>query len=259
MDLLKGAIQLTNKLKQIDHDIRYLKTKIDSHITDVGEHAHGVPQAGNSGFMPYDLYQKNKALFEERKYVTGVDIDDLEPGFYWGTHFSNKPEGADEEAISMVDVTEYGYGRKSIRFQQAFVESVWVKNIHTPNNAISTRGWRKQLNYNYLWSGSVSKVGTKIELSEDKNAYEHLMFIFEGYANNAGTVVSTSHTGVYDMDVINIPNNDDAVISATEIELDFGNSQTIAEITFNKTINVSDNSDAGSQHGVLIGILGLDL
>lgn len=249
-----------DKIEQISNDVQALNAKVDGHIGNYGEEVHQLPEYGNAGFMPYDLYVKNKALFEKRPYITNQSVDDLEPGFYYGNHLTDIPADAEEEALALIDVTTYEDVRKSIRYQQGFTEATWIKNIHAPNADVPSHGWRKQFNYNILWSGRINKVNSTITLTDAKSNYNNIGFVYEGMASNAAFAMITSKRSTFTFDAMNIPNNNtDIVIAGSEMVLDFGNSQTVAKIAMNHTINVSTNVGINDKPLVLTNIIGIDL
>lgn len=247
-----------DKIEQISNDVQALKTKIDRHVGNYGKETHPLPEYGNAGFMPYDLYVKNKALFEKRPYITNQSVDDLEPGFYYGNHLTDIPADADPSGLALIDVTRYDTNRISIRYQMGSDQTIWIKNIHNPDSETPSRGWRRIISSSVLWSGKVSAVGTTIELTEPKNMYTDLWIECEGIASNAGFgAISASKSG-FSIGTPNVPNDDQAMAAISELTIQFSDNQS-AKITKNKTVNIAGSTGIINDTMYLTKIVGVEL
>ncbi|MEF7407976.1 hypothetical protein V4W88_08105 [Pediococcus acidilactici] len=247
-----------DKIEQISNDVQALNAKVDRHIGNYGEEVHPLPEYGNAGFMPYDFYVKNKALFEDRKYVTKVDVGSLEPGFYYGNFLEGIPSDANPSGLALIDVTKYDTNRISIRCQMGSDQTIWIKNIHNPNSETPSRGWRRQLNMNILWSGKASTVGTTIKLADSKNMYSDLWISCEGIAGNAGFGSISAARSAFAIGTPNIPNDSTAMAASSEMTLEFSDDKT-AKITKNKTVNVGESTGVIPDLMYITKIIGVEL
>lgn len=243
--------QLSKSVKKMQRDVNALNAKLAEHAGDIGETTHGIPAFGQAGFMPFDFYEKNKALFVDRFYINNVDVSGLTPGCYYGSQLTGIPDKAEKSALALIDVTNYGPGRKEIIYRQAYANVAWTKTIHSPGTNPNSKGWLKQTSSNLLWQGSASAVGAVMTLTDLKSNYDFLQIIVEGIGHNATSQTFTTSRGVYAVTVPNIPDSGDINISNTEIGLDFGSSQTAVRITENRTIFVS-----AEHSGVVAGLNG---
>lgn len=243
--------QLSKSVKKMQRDVNALNAKLAEHAGDIGEATHGIPAFGQAGFMPFDFYEKNKALFVDRYYINNVDVNELTPGCYYGSQLAGIPDKAEKSALALINVTNYGPGRKEIIYRQAYANVTWTKTIHSPGTNPNSKGWLKQTSSNVLWQGSASDVGAVMTLADSKSNYDFLQIIAEGIGHNATSQTFTTSRGVYAVSVSNIPDSEDINISNTEIGLDFGSSQTAVRITENRTIFVS-----AAHSGVVAGLNG---
>lgn len=258
----------SNPIKKIEKDVAYLKTRVDEHIGDIGEDAHGLPENGNAGMIPYEIYQKVLHQFKDRKYVNGVDITTLEPDLYCGSNLTGIPENAvdsaEKDALALIDISSYRNGKKQIIYRQSWSGATWIKNIHAPGSAQDSIGWQKFSTHAILWEGSASKVGTIINLAQPKNNFTDLLVIFEGPASNMGSAFVSTSRDHYSFDTTNVPDDmtGDAVAYFPEIKLEFGLSQTACELTVNQPIVIKDvaNYDtSGSNLITITKIIGFNL
>jgi hypothetical protein len=250
----------TNPIKKIEKDVSYLKTKITEHIGDVGEDAHGLPQNGNAGMIPDEIYQKVLHQFKDRKYVNGVDITTLEPDLYCGSNLTGIPENAvdsaEKDALALIDVSSYRNGKKQIIYRQSWSGATWIKNIHVPGGSPDSIGWQKFSTHAILWNGQVSRVGTTIKLAEPKNNFTDLLVQFYGPASNMGSVFVTTSRDHYSLDVTNIPDTteEEAVAFFPEAKLEFGTSQTACKLTVNHPVAIKNEASYDTSDSNLITI-----
>lgn len=258
----------SNPFKKIQSELAYLKTRVDGHIGDVGEDAHGLPENGDAGMLPDELYQKLLHQFKDRKYVNGVDITTLEPDLYCGSNLTGIPENAvdsaEKDALALVDISSYRNGKKQIIYRQSWSGATWIKNIHMPDGNPDSIGWQKLSTHAVLWNGNVSKVGTTIKLAQAKSDFTDLLVMYEGPASNMGSAFMTTSRDHYSFDVTNVPDDmsEDAVAYFPEAKLEFGLSQTACKLTVNQPIVIKDiaNYDtSGSNLITITKIIGFNL
>lgn len=250
----------SNPIKKIEKDVAYLKTRVDEHIGDVGEDAHGLPENGNAGMISDELYQKLLHQYKDRKYINGVDITTLEPDHYCGSNLTGIPENAidsaEKNAIALIDISSYNDGKKQIIYRQSWSGATWIKNIHVPGGNPDSIGWQKFSTHAILWNGQVSKVGTTIKLAEPKNNFTDLLVQYYGPASNMESVFMTTSRDRYAIDTTNIPDTteDDAVAFFPEARLEFGTSQTACKLTVNHSVVVKNEASYDTSGSNLITI-----
>lgn len=258
----------SNPIKKIEKDVAYLKTRVDEHIGDIGEDAHGLPENGNAGMIPYEVYQKVLHQFKERKYVNGVDITTLDPDLYCGSNLTGIPanavDSAEKDALALIDVSSYRDGKKQIIYRQSWSGATWIKNIHVPGSVQDSIGWQKFSTHAILWEGSASKVGTTIKLAEPKNNFTELLVMYEGPASNMGSAFVSTSRDHYSFDVTNVPDDmsADAVAYFPEARLEFGTSQTDCKLTVNQPIVIKGTANydtSGSNLITITKIIGFNL
>lgn len=258
----------SNPFKKIQSELTYMNTRLDRHIGDIGEDAHGLPENGDAGMLPDELYQKLLHQFKDRKYVNGVDITTLEPDHYCGSNLTGIPENAidsaEKNAIALIDISSYNDGKKQIIYRQSWSGATWIKNIHVPGGNPDSIGWQKLSTHAVLWNGNVSKVGTTIKLAQAKSDFTDLLVMYEGPASNMGSAFMTTSRDHYSFDVTNVPDDmsADAVAFFPEAKLEFGTSQTACKLTVNQPIVIKDiaNYDtSGSNLITITKIIGFNL
>lgn len=233
--------KLKNKMAELSRDIDYLKSKINGHVGEVGERAHGLPQSGSAGFMPYDMFLKNQQEFITRKYVdVGTDINTLDPGYYYGHNLKNIPDGAEADALALVTVSVYADVKKSLRYTQGMLNKTWVKTIHAPDADNPSRGWYNVPTMMTLWQGSMTSGSGN--LLRGKSNFTQLQFIHNNYAGDVESGYGGIAGTVFSLAAVNIPNDDTSVlVSNSEMAITF-TSDTDFEVTSNKTTWLSASS-----------------
>ncbi|AUS71667.1 hypothetical protein [Lactiplantibacillus plantarum] len=183
--------ELADKVAELSRDIDYLKSTINGHVSEVGERAHGLPQSGSAGFMPYNLYQGGVQEFESRTAIPDkTDPTTLDPGYYYGANMINIPDMADVSAGAVVDVTRYGgkaSNQKVITYRQAALNLTWVKVINNPGG--EDKAWQRVMNVAPLWSGTLSSTGIEQTLNESISHYSFVLINFGSTSNNHNTVI----------------------------------------------------------------------
>lgn len=237
--------ELADKVAELSRDIGYLKSKINGHVGEVGERAHGLPQSGSAGFMPYDLYQGGVQEFESRAAIPDkTDPATLEPGYYYGANMINIPDMADASARAVVDVTRYGgkvSNQKVVIYRQAALNLTWVKVINNPGG--EDKPWQRVMNVAPLWSGTLSSTGIEQTLNESISHYSFVLINFGSTSNNHDTVILPENyvgNGI-NLDTTNL--SSDGFITTIEARL-VVNSGTTFKLVTNQSLDTSRTTGA---------------
>lgn len=249
---------LDGKVAKLEKDIKYLRNLAINHYGDIGDDIHGTPNDGMAGFMPYDLYVGAGQAFRKRQWVTGMDIANLEPGYYYCAYMTGIPDDAEQQAMATIDVTVYEDNRKKIVYTQGFANVTWTKMIHVPGQTPDGRGWYKTAQIMSVWEGAMTS-GTAT-LSRPRSDFKYLEYIYTGISSNAGSSKMLATMAYAGLDATNIPDIvDEEVIAHTEMGLRFSDQRTF-KIETNHTMYVSPNStgiDPDKSHVITLrGIIG---
>ncbi|KRL40740.1 hypothetical protein [Liquorilactobacillus nagelii] len=192
----------------IDRDIKYLKNAISLHQGDTGEDVHGLPNNGEAGFMPWDLYVNNLNLFQTRKSLdANTDVFSLSPGFYCGSGLTNVPPEANAASEATIDVTVYGSVRKKIVYTECAINRTWIKLIHVPSapaDLTKNVDWVESSTVVTLFDGSLSDVSTTQTVKESFGHFQQLKI---DYATSIGQRYSCfipAATGKYTLSGFNV-------------------------------------------------------
>ncbi|MDN6484369.1 MAG: hypothetical protein L0K98_07580 [Lactiplantibacillus plantarum] len=232
--------KLADKVAELSRDIDYLKSTINGHVSEVGERAHGLPQSGSAGFMPYNLYQGGVQEFESRTAIPDkTDPTTLDPGYYYGANMINIPDMADVSAGAVVDVTRYGgkaSNQKVITYRQAALNLTWVKVINNPGG--EDKPWQRVMNVAPLWSGTLSSTGIEQTLNESISHYSFVLINFGSTSNNHDTVILPENyvgNGI-NLDTTNL--SSDGFITTIEARM-VVNSGTTFKLATNQSLDTS--------------------
>lgn len=237
--------ELADKVAELSRDIDYLKSTINGHVSEVGERAHGLPQSGSAGFMPYNLYQGGVQEFESRTAIPDkTDPTTLDPGYYYGANMINIPDMADVSAGAVVDVTRYGgkaSNQKVITYRQAALNLTWVKVINNPGG--EDKAWQRVMNVAPLWSGTLSSTGIEQTLNESISHYSFVLINFGSTSNNHNTVIVPENyvgNGI-SLDTTNL--SSDGFITTIEARM-VVNSGTTFKLATNQSLDTSSTTGA---------------
>lgn len=237
--------ELADKVAELSRDIDYLKSTINGHVSEVGERAHGLPQSGSAGFMPYNLYQGGVQEFESRTVIPDkTDPTTLDPGYYYGANMINIPDMADVSAGAVVDVTRYGgkaSNQKVITYRQAALNLTWVKVINNPGG--EDKAWQRVMNVAPLWSGTLSSTGIEQTLNESISHYSFVLINFGSTSNNHDTVIVPENyvgNGI-NLDTTNL--SSDGFITTIEARM-VVNSGTTFKLATNQSLDTSSTTGA---------------
>ncbi|AVW05394.1 hypothetical protein EFO81_06605 [Lactiplantibacillus plantarum] len=232
--------ELKSKMAEMERNLNFLKSKINGHVGEVGERAHGLPQSGSAGFMPYNLYQGGVQEFESRAAIpNNTDPATLEPGYYYGSNMINIPGTADVSAGAAVDVTRYGgntSNQKVITYRQAALNLTWVKVINNPGG--EDKPWQRVMNVAPLWSGTLSSTGIEQTLNESISHYSFVLINFGSTSNNHDTVIVPENyvgNGI-NLDTTNL--SSDGFITTIEARM-VVNSGTTFKLATNQSLDTS--------------------
>ncbi|WP_072557967.1 hypothetical protein [Lactiplantibacillus plantarum] len=237
--------KLADKVAELSRNIDYLKSTINGHVSEVGERAHGLPQSGSAGFMPYNLYQGGVQEFESRTAIPDkTDPTTLDPGYYYGANMINIPDMADVSAGAVVDVTRYGgkaSNQKVITYRQAALNLTWVKVINNPGG--EDKAWQRVMNVAPLWSGTLSSTGIEQTLNESISHYSFVLINFGSTSNNHDTVIVPENyvgNGI-NLDTTNL--SSDGFITTIEARM-VVNSGTTFKLATNQSLDTSSTTGA---------------
>ncbi|MDN6014950.1 MAG: hypothetical protein L0M00_04560 [Lactiplantibacillus plantarum] len=237
--------KLADKVAELSRDINYLKSTINGHVGEVGERAHGLPQSGSAGFMPYDLYQGNVQEFESRAAIPDkTDPATLEPGYYYGANMINIPDTAEASAGAVVDVTQYGgkaSNQKVVTYRQAALNLTWVKVINNPGG--EDKAWQRVMNVAPLWSGTLSSTGIEQTLNESVSHYSFVIINFGSTSNNHDTVILPENyvgNGI-SLDTTNLSSNGFITTIEARLVVDSG---TTFKLATNQSLDTNNTTGA---------------
>ncbi|MDG2980315.1 hypothetical protein [Latilactobacillus curvatus] len=234
--------QLSKSVKKMQKDINKLNAKMAEHAGDIGETTHGIPSNGEAGFMPFNLYKGSHQLFEKREWVTGINVNDLQPGFYYCANMLGIPEDAELEAMATIDVTVYEENRKEIVFTQGMLNRTWKKMLHAPSANPSDRGWFRIMTSKVLWQGALQAVGQPQTLAEPINRFREIEIFFQTTAGNLCYTKFDSGHRLCTLEAGNIPGAG-GVESITSVEADLDlRDVSKFNITSNHSIILTESS-----------------
>ena len=161
-------MNISKVLEKMQNDITDLSQRINHHEHNLGSEIHPVAYGGNSGFIDYTTYERAFQEFNIRKVIEKeVDIFNLEPGSYVLNTFNGVKNLPNEtniglvsvEGLILVDVRDYGSGRKLIKCIPAWQANIYVCTLHT-NGA--TSGWKKIRGMQQIFRGNVTSSSSEI-------------------------------------------------------------------------------------------------
>ncbi|MCG0843261.1 hypothetical protein IMAU10228_00834 [Lactiplantibacillus plantarum] len=242
--------ELADKVAELSRDIDYLKSKINGHVGEVGERAHGLPQSGSAGFMPYGLYQSANGLFVNRRSLkAATDIATLDPGFYMCpanllSDFPSQISSTDE--LVTLDVSKYKSTSIQYTLREAWLNRIWTKTLHAPDassDASKSTGWRKLSSLISLWNGASSS-GTAT-LSQTLDAFRKVEVLYRDGANHRySCVVGKESVGNFTLTAVNFPDSGGVNIRCSEMNVAI--SGTSLSIKSNNAVILTASSSSRS-------------
>lgn len=186
-------MNISEVLEKMQNDITDLSQRINHHEHNLGSEIHPVAYGGNSGFIDYTTYERAFQEFNIRKVIEKeVDIFNLEPGSYVLNTFNGVKNLPNEtniglvsvEGLILVDVRDYGSGRKLIKCIPAWQANIYVCTLHT-NGA--TSGWRKVRELQQIFRGhtdSSNSANVNFSFTVSENTVNYITFIGASPAGN---------------------------------------------------------------------------
>lgn len=179
--------------------IKEIYYAVKSHIGSNTDDAHLPADEMHNGFMTRQHVQDLKQA--QGQYLTPnninpkeLDILKLPVGRWFSTGWTNSPDGTADSF--MVEVLISTDNRKLIRAMSTITGEMWEYNKSPESYVIYPDGWTKQERIKELWDGSVSEVGTQINLSDNLNNYHKLRVTLNytgGYTMITSTITSENH------------------------------------------------------------------
>lgn len=158
---------------QLEKDVRFINKKLETHIGDGGSGVHALANNKVPGFMGPKEFGNIQSIFKSRKPAYGRDINELEPGFYYGSGFVNAPSSVDAAAFCEVDVNLSIDGYKQITFRHNFENRVWTRTQHKGVYG----SWACNRQETLLWSGSVSEPNRPMHFAAAYTDFKSLKFV----------------------------------------------------------------------------------
>lgn len=166
---------------QLERDVRFIKKTIETHIGDGGRGVHALANTKMDGFMSADNVAQLQSIFEGRTPAYGQDVNELKPGFYYGSGFTNAPAGVDSAALCEVDVNRSLDGYKQITFRHNFENRIWTRTQH--KGVYGT--WACNRQETLLWSGSTSEPNKPMQFAEAYTDFKSLKFVTTSTSNSS--------------------------------------------------------------------------
>lgn len=239
------VMDIEKQLKKVERDIRTLKQKIDEHVGDYGSDVHAAAQNGIPGFMSGLQAQQ---FVGTRTYLGNNDdgskreVEFIENGFWYSNSnlISGLPENLEgTETLIMLDVYNYGGGRKQIKLIEAWNNRIWTKNFHSPSGTepVTSVGWIMQSGSLLLWSGS--QMSGKVNFINNRQNYLYLEILYRNAAGNRYSAKILRETNKFGLTAQNIPDNENRNILTSEMQASV--TDYALEITQNLGIIISGN------------------
>ena len=249
------AMDIEAQLKKVERDVRTLKQKMDEHVGDYGADVHATAQNGIPGFMSGLQAQQfvgTRTYLGDHDDGSQREIEFIENGFWYSNsnYLSGLPtnlEGTD--TLILLDVYNYGGGRKQIKLIEGWNNRIWTKNFHSPSGTEPTTsvGWILQSGSVLLWSGSQNS-GT-LNFSGDLQQYQYLEILYRNASGNRYSTKILRMTTDFGITTQNIPDNGDLNVLVSEAKISVSNKALT--ITKNRGMLVSGteakviNDDSG--------------
>lgn len=132
----------------------------------------------NSGAMPADAYRSFSQINKHLEDLPDkTDILNINPGYYSVYDPKNSP--LTNPSRFFVDVKKNSNGDKVIKATALYTGRTWKMVTRTTNNNPKNPNvWVESVSERVLWSGSVTSVGTTMDLVDDINEYDGIRVIF---------------------------------------------------------------------------------
>lgn len=166
---------------QLEKDVNYLKSEIDTHRGDGGRGVHSLANLKMDGFMSSEDFSNVGSIFRGRKPAFGQDLNELLPGFYHGSNFKNAPSDVDSNASCEVDVSTSYEGFKQMTFRHNFENKIWTRTQHKGVWGL----WSNCRQETLLWEGSVAEPNTPMRFAEPYADFDRLKFVVVGNSNTS--------------------------------------------------------------------------
>lgn len=231
------AMDIEAQLKKVERDVRILKQKIDEHVGDYGTDVHAAAQNGIPGFMSGLQAQQfvgTRTYLGDHDDGSKREIEFIENGFWYSNsnYLSGLPESLENtDALILLDVYNYGGGRKQIKVIEGWNNRTWTKDFHSPSGTEPTTslGWILQSGSVLLWSGAQNN-GT-LNFTGNKKYYQYLVIMYRNEANNRYATKVLRETNSLSLTTENVPDDNSLNVTFTETTLSISDTS----ITFGKS------------------------
>lgn len=152
--------------------------QISRELGSVSRKSKLIATEQNSGAMPADAYRSFSQINKHLEDLPDqTDILNIGPGYYSVYDPKNSPLA--NPSRFFVDVKKNSNGDKVIQATALYTGRTWhIVTRTTNNNPDVPSVWVESISERVLWTGSVTSVGTKIELIDNLSNYDGLDIVY---------------------------------------------------------------------------------
>lgn len=228
-----------------------LTNRFNTHVGS-GDQEHLPADADHAGFMtPKQVRELGYALGDKMIMPAGTDIFKLPPGHYAGTGFKGGTQT--DSAWEIIDIYRSSDSYWQYWETLSFSGEVFFQNRHLSSNGkwneSAYDGWQKIEKSALLWSGSLSKVGTEITMTDAWRKFSYFRITVDNL-NAFAPVLTVKRAPTISLVVQNLA-SDSIAKDTFEAALEFN--ETKAKLIE----NIQNTVDRGGDHAVAGGGLNI--
>lgn len=152
--------------------------QISRELGSVSRKSKLIATEQNAGNMTAEQYRELAQDHIQLQYLPDkTDILATDPGYY--SVFDPKNSPLPNPSRFFVDIKKNSNGDKIVQATALYTGRTWhIVTRTTNNNSDAPNTWVESVSERVLWTGSVTSVGTKIELIDDLSNYDGLDIVY---------------------------------------------------------------------------------